>query len=102
MQALTTGSFADLALFLISKGADPSLKNREGETPLHHACIHSTPEVVEALVRCATVNVDVQDTNECTPLHWTLQQSEFPVGITRALLVAGGLPCRDTPIPERA
>lgn len=87
--ACSNPGFADLALFLLSKGADPTLRNHDGETALHHACIHSTPEVVEALVRCPRVNVDVQDENECTPLHWTLQQSEFPVGVVRLLLLAG-------------
>mmetsp|Transcript_15952 Transcript_15952/g.62326 ORF Transcript_15952/g.62326 Transcript_15952/m.62326 type:complete len:364 (-) Transcript_15952:175-1266(-) len=87
--ACSDPEFAELALFFVSKGADVNLKNLDGETPLHYACIHSTPEVVEAMVCLPDVNVDVQDDADCTPLHWALQQSEFPVGVAKALLAAG-------------
>ncbi|MDH5831621.1 ankyrin repeat domain-containing protein [Luteimonas sp. M1R5S18] len=57
----------DAVMTLLANGADPRAADRDGNTPLHHAARSSDPGVA-ALLRDASAELDVQNTDGLTPL----------------------------------
>ncbi|MCC8153386.1 MAG: ankyrin repeat domain-containing protein, partial [Tannerellaceae bacterium] len=54
--------------FLLGKGADVNLKNREEYTPLHHAARNGNKEMVELLLKNGATGINDPTTNQYTPL----------------------------------
>jgi len=62
----------DIAIMLIDKGADLSIKGTHGGTCLHWACWTGAIKVVNRLLQ---EDLDLEDNNnefDCTPLLWTI------------------------------
>ncbi|TAK38744.1 MAG: hypothetical protein EPO30_04275 [Lysobacteraceae bacterium] len=94
----------EAVMTLLANGADPRVRDRDGNTPLHHAARSSDPGVA-ALLRDAAAELEV--TNEeglsplgvaCTAGNWRLARfllergaSPQPEGATPALLAAAGI-----------
>ena len=53
---------------LLSKGANPNLKDNRGRTPLHHAAFHGYADNVEALL-AAGADPNARDNDGWTPLN---------------------------------
>lgn len=58
----------DIALYLISKGADINAANRWGGTPLHFACRRGNGEIVKLLLEKGA-NVNAVNDDRRTPLY---------------------------------
>ncbi len=54
---------------LLERGADPSIKGKNGSTPLHFAARRGNEEIVKVLLEHPKVNVNVTDGSGKTPLH---------------------------------
>ena len=54
---------------LLERGADPSVKGKNGNTPLHFAARRGNEEIVKVLLEHQKVNVNVKDSSGNTPLH---------------------------------
>lgn len=78
------------AMFLLSKGADPSAANESGRTPLH--CIATAPsclEMAKALIEVGA-NPSAADKRGVTPLH--LAAAAGNADMVEALLAKGSEP----------
>ena len=66
-----TSGHADVAAALVSRA--PRLlhgRTLNGATPLHEACYHGHPQVVDVLCRAPGVDINATDGAERAPLHW--------------------------------
>ena len=54
---------------LLERGADPSVKDKNGSTPLHFAARRGNEEIVKVLLEHPKVCVNVIDGSGKTPLH---------------------------------
>lgn len=59
---------------LLTKGADPQLRNFAGEYPLHAACEKNSTKIVKKLL-AVNVKLDVQSGKGDTPLHYVKIES---------------------------
>ena len=55
---------------LLARGAPVDWKGNYGWTALHTACIYNKPDVVKILTQQGGIDVNVQDTDKDTPLHY--------------------------------
>jgi len=53
----------------LEQGADPSVKGRKGDTPLHFAARRGNEEIVVVLLQHSKVNVNGKDVSGKTALH---------------------------------
>lgn len=73
---------------LLSAGADPNIRTRAGETPLHYAATYTRPELVDLLLRRSpAAAVNSRDNTGSTPLHWATRSGRM--GVVRLLKNAG-------------
>ncbi|KAG0638377.1 ankyrin repeat-containing domain protein [Tuber brumale] len=73
---------------LLSAGADPSIRTRAGETPLHYAATYTRPELVDLLLRRSPgIAVNSRDNTGSTPLHWASRSGRM--GVVKLLKNAG-------------
>ena len=75
--------------YLLAKGADPNLRDREGETPMMLAVQAGQPEMVQILAN-AKANANLADGSGETPLIRAVQRRDLT--LVRAVLAAGGNP----------
>ncbi|MBB3348075.1 MULTISPECIES: ankyrin repeat domain-containing protein [unclassified Sphingomonas] len=75
--------------YLLAKGADPNLRDREGETPMMLAVQAGQPEMVQILAN-AKANANLADGSGETPLIRAVQRRDL--SLVRAVLAAGGNP----------
>ncbi len=80
-RAAQAGNYKEMLALLLA-GVDPSLRDSEGNTPLHYAI---TPSVSELLVNHGA-QVDARNGDGATPLHFAGMQSE---GKVKVLLAKG-------------
>lgn len=66
------GGYTECVGALLARGADPSLRNTRGQTPLHLAARAQSIESVEMLLATGKVDVDAMDDDSRTPLHAAL------------------------------
>ena len=59
---------------LLKNGADVNAKNKDGDTPLHHAARNSNYNTVEVLLKNGA-DVNAKNKNGDTPLHWAEKES---------------------------
>ena len=64
-----TGS-PKLFQYLLDHGAKPEIPDKNGWTCLHHAAIDRNLELCKILLGWSTVDIDAQDSDGDTPLHW--------------------------------
>ncbi|KAF7533397.1 hypothetical protein G7054_g7088 [Neopestalotiopsis clavispora] len=67
-------SAASAALSLIEAGADISIADKDGKTPLHHASSYGASEVVKQLIEHGA-DISVVDKEGKTPLHYASSSS---------------------------
>ncbi|TCP35745.1 ankyrin repeat domain-containing protein [Sphingomonas sp. BK235] len=75
--------------YLLAKGADPNLRDRDGETPMMLAVQGGQPELVQILAN-AKANANLADSSGETPLIRAVQRRDM--ALVRAVLAAGGNP----------
>ena len=76
---------------LIAGGADPNVRNKSGNTPLHDAArANRNPEVTRVLLE-SMANLAARDNRGRTPLHQAAQSGKSPAVID-LLLEAGADP----------
>ncbi|MBW6528029.1 ankyrin repeat domain-containing protein [Sphingomonas sp. RHCKR7] len=75
--------------YLLAKGADPNLRDRDGETPMMLAVQAGQPEMVQIL-GTAKANANLADGSGETPLIRAVQRRDLT--LVRAVLAAGGNP----------
>ncbi|MBW6532358.1 ankyrin repeat domain-containing protein [Sphingomonas citri] len=75
--------------YLLAKGADPNLRDRDGETPMMLAVQAGQPEMVQILAN-AKANANLADGSGETPLIRAVQRRDL--SLVRAVLAAGGNP----------
>ncbi len=94
----------EAVMTLLANGADPRVRDRDGNTPLHHAARSSDPGVA-ALLRDAAAELEARNEEGLTPLgvacaagNWRLARfliergaTPQPEGATPALLAAAGI-----------
>ena len=68
---------------LLANGADPNAQNRWGKTALHHA----DPDVASVLTAHKSIDPNIQDTDENTPLHLAVEKGFS--GKTRVSILVG-------------
>lgn len=70
---------AEIVRVLLDFGADPKIKDRDGDVPLHRAASRSSIEVGKLLINRTDINI--QNNFKATPLHFAAQnkRSEFIV-----------------------
>lgn len=70
---------APMAEYLVSRGANPNIRNSKGQTPLHWACMGGNLACVRVLVRKARAQLDVQDKDGYYPTHAAAQHGKTAV-----------------------
>jgi len=75
--------------YLLAKGADPNLRDRDGATPMMLAVQAGQPEMVQILAN-AKANANLADGSGETPLIRAVQRRDLT--LVRAVLAAGGNP----------
>ena len=74
---------------LIAQGADVTLKNKYGKTPLHAASLGRCPDCLRALLDAGgKAIVNASDSGKLTPLHYATQMGNLE--IIKILLEVGG------------
>ncbi|MCB9492749.1 MAG: ankyrin repeat domain-containing protein [Epsilonproteobacteria bacterium] len=71
---------------LLEQGADLSIFDAEGRTPLHSAVVRGNTHVAQALLS-AGININVIDHYQRTALHYAVERNN--IGMTQLLLDAG-------------
>ena len=61
---------AFLFQILLERRADPNRKNKFGMTPLQHAAVAGSADVILALLK-GGAKANIPDDQKRTPLHWT-------------------------------
>ena len=56
---------------LVSGGADPSLVNSQGATPLHYAARRGSKQMASLLLGHPKVDINARDGSNLTPLHFS-------------------------------
>lgn len=74
---------------LLSKGADPNIKNCKGQTPLHIACVQESAEAVSSLLSAGS-KAEEMDTDGFFPLQLAVQNKDS--NSVRVLLEQGANP----------
>ena len=64
---------------LLQAGADPSIKDRKGSTPLHFAARRGNDEIVKVLLKHPKVKIDVRDSYGKTALHMACSEGQSSV-----------------------
>ena len=64
---------------LLPRGADPSLRGRNGYTPLHLAARRGNEEIVKVLLDQPSVAVDAKDDSGKTALHFACSEGHRKV-----------------------
>ena len=64
---------------LLHGGADPSIKDKKGSTPLHFAARRGNDEIVKVLLEHPKVNVDARDSYGKTALHMACSEGQSSV-----------------------
>lgn len=72
-----TGSVAEVRECLVL-GADPDMRNMDGDTPLHQACYRGRREIVELLCEWGA-DMEAQNCVERRPLHCAAYAGHVPV-----------------------
>lgn len=72
---------------LLERGADPSIANAEGRTPLNESCKQGSTSIVKLLLDHSTAQIDVVDNHGKSPLHYAV---EFGFQWTVRLLLNAG------------
>ena len=62
---------SSLVQFLVNKGADLNIKDKNGVTPLHLACSWNNTANLKEVIRSGCA-IDVEDTNGATIFHYTV------------------------------
>jgi ankyrin repeat protein len=79
------------ARYLLEKGADPTLSDNKGITPLHVAAFHATTtEKISLILKDGQVDINSRDVNGMTPLHYAIEASNATTA--RYLLEKGANP----------
>ncbi|KAJ3499107.1 hypothetical protein NMY22_g19539 [Coprinellus aureogranulatus] len=68
LHACATKGWADCAQALLEHGADPNIRDRLGDTPLHNSCHEGRPEMAEILLKFKA-DPTVRNKNGKTPLQ---------------------------------
>lgn len=89
IMAAYSGNMASLE-WLLEHGADPNLKNADGETALVSGMAPANADYVIAALLGAGANPNIADSSQRTPLAWAAAQGH--VGAAKALLKAGADP----------
>ena len=76
----------DIAIYLVSAGADPNTVNASKRTPLHLAVERNSPDVVAVLLK-AGAQPNLRDNDGWTPLHHAAAKNQLE---TAKALIAGG------------
>ena len=79
----------DTADLLRDNGADPDVRNEEGNSPLHPAAFYGNLEVVQKLIEYGA-DIDARNEYECTPLIWASGGFYFKDGSVVRLLLERG------------
>ncbi|XP_067653866.1 uncharacterized protein [Haliotis asinina] len=77
----------DVVEFLVDRGADVSLLDRDGDNVLHWACIGGDLETVKLILSLDLVNINSRGQDSKTPVMWA---AEFRRWDVVELLVGGG------------
>lgn len=62
---------------LLDHGADPNIRNEDGETALHLAIFHMSEETVSLLLASSKTNVNIADDEGVTPLMLAAEYSDL-------------------------
>ena len=85
-------SAADIVALLVDKGAQVSIQDKYGRTPLLLSTTNESDSAVD-IVRFLLdkgASVDEKDMMDRTPLHWVTGNRTKPLDIIRLLLLKGG------------
>jgi ankyrin repeat protein len=92
------GTGPSIAAFLLQSGADGSIRDELGRTPLHLAAAYGSLEVVQVMIEAPNVDVNAEDKLGRTPIHWCCalggwkhgeKRSEENIKVCRLLLSKG-------------
>jgi ankyrin repeat protein len=73
---------------LVEKGADMSIENQYGNTPVHTACLAGANDIVQYLIDNGS-DVNYANHLKSTPLHFTLYNDKENVDLVNYLLSKG-------------
>jgi len=73
----------DIATYLLSSGADTTVQDEMGRTPLHLAAAYGSPEVVRVMTEAPNGDINAKDSLGRTPLHWCLSLGGWKYGQNR-------------------
>ena len=80
---------AEIVGILINEfGCSPNVKNKHGQTPLHHACGFGDLDVVMKLVTVSGCDVNARDNDGRTPLHYACATGDL--NVVMKLVTASG------------
>ena len=69
----------DICALLLERGADPSIRNKDGETPILPASSYGKADVVKLLLQNRATEVDVLDGKGRTPLSYAMEHGHEEV-----------------------
>jgi len=67
----------EIVATLLAQGADPNVKDNEGNTALHHAAGYGAGDTIEFVAKNKKVNLDIQNDKGETPSHWAIKESQM-------------------------
>ena len=67
-----------LLKFFLNSGANVNLRNKDGHSSLHIACINSSLEIIRVLLDDQVLDVNLQDAFGCTALWWVAMKGNMP------------------------
>eukprot|EP00656_Telonema_subtile_P008521 TRINITY_DN13975_c0_g1_i2.p1 TRINITY_DN13975_c0_g1~~TRINITY_DN13975_c0_g1_i2.p1 ORF type:complete len:271 (+),score=48.58 TRINITY_DN13975_c0_g1_i2:136-948(+) len=85
----TMGNHHEMAMILLTAGADPNAAGKHGRTPLHRAATNSRKDMVGLLLEF-TADPNARDKDGHTPLWWALSQTPTNKQVIQILERAGG------------